>query len=682
MNLQLAQYPFIRIAVPFIFGNALALLGLPFYLFIITSSLSVIFFICYALTKDPFKKYNLNKYYPIPLFLLLLSLGWFGGFVCKPTTINDKYIDKPIFLTVEIEEAKHGNVTLNTISTSIIDKKEEKLSIVFQGNDYQIKPGSLIRCRLTLERIIPSAVPYSFDYAQYLKSKGILYRGFVEEGNYIIIGKQNNIFTIANSIRDSIVKAIFACGFSDKTANFLITILTGDNQFLDEETKISFSHSGLAHILAVSGLHIAIISIIIAFALSFLDRLKMKWLRLVISLLLVWAFCFITGLSPSAVRASIMTTFLITAILSLKKHSITNALAAAAVITLIIDPLAISDIGFQLSYLSVAGIVILADTMTIGGRFSWKKKITGIFAVSIAAQLGTGFVSIMYFNVFPLSFIIANVIIVPILPFFVIAAILAILLSAIGVNIGFISACVDTFYDSIRYIADFCSGMEVMTIDNIWLTPIAAISLTLVIISIGLWMRNRKEISLIWVATILAAIAFADLTYQIHSTPQHGYFISDEYESTNIVALDNNELFIINSKNDSLEIANFLEKQKPMLCRLGISQTHFITSDFQNGELSFNKNHSYIDGKTFMFASGNYRKKPTLQKRMHIDYAILTNRFYGSINDLEKMYEISKYIIPKEIYKDKRLELAKELEFLEREFIDMSKGGKCEKGYS
>lgn len=682
MNLQLAQYPFLRIAVPFILGNAMALLGLPYYIFYITTALPTIFFIWYAITKDPLRKYNLNKYYPIPLFLLLLSLGWLGGFVNKPSTIRESYIDRPIFLTAKIDVANHGNVTLNTISTAIIDGKEEKLSIVFQGNDYQIKPGCLIRCRITLEKIVSSAVPYSFDYGQYLKSKGIIYRGFVEEANYIIIDRHTNIFTIANSIRESIVKAIFYCGFSDETANFLITILTGDNQFLNDETKISFSRSGLAHILAVSGLHIAIISIIIAFALSFLDRFKMKWLRLVISLMLVWVFCFITGLSPSAVRASIMTTFLISATLSLKKHSITNALAAAAVITLIIDPLAISDIGFQLSYLSVTAIVILADPMTVGSRFSWKKKITGIFAISIAAQLGTGFISIMYFNVFPLSFIIANVIIVPILPFFVIAAIIAIILSALGINFAFIPTIVDIFYNSIRSIADFCSDIEVLTIDNIWLTPIAAISFTLVIISFGLWFRNRKEISLIWIATILVAVAFSDLAYQIYKTPQRGYFISDEYESTNIVYFDNQELFIINSKNDSLEIENFLEQHKSLLYRLGINQTHFITGYFKNNKLAHFNNHTCINGKTFLFANGNYRKIPKQQKNIYIDYAIITNRFYSSIKDLEKTYDIGTYILPKEIYKDKRFELTKELNALGKYFIDMSKGGKCENGFS
>ena len=682
MNLQLAQYPFLRIVIPLILGNAMALLSLPPYLFFLSSALSVIFLIWYAATKEPLKKYKLNKLYPIPLFLLLLSLGWLNGYVNKPSCINDKYVGKPIFITAEVEEAKHGNVTLNTISSAIINNNEEKLSIVFQGNDYKIKQGSIIRCRLTLDKIMPSVVPYSFDYAQYLKSKGILYRGFVEEGNYIIIGEHNNIFTAANSIRNSIIKSIFSCGFSDDTANFLITILTGDNQFLDDETKISFSHSGLAHILAVSGLHIAIISIIIAFALSFLDRLKMKWMRLTISLIFVWAFCFITGLSPSSVRASIMATFLITAILSHKKHNTTNALAAAAVITLIIDPFAISDIGFQLSYLSVATIVILANSMTIGGRFSWEKKISELFAVSIAAQLGTCFISILYFKVLPLSFIIANVIIVPILPFFVISAILAILLSVIGVNIGFIPACINTFYDGIRYIADFCSGIDIMTFDNIWLTPIAAISFTLVIISIGLWLRNRNETYLIWVASVFTAIAFTDLTYQICTTPRQGYFISDEYESTNIVALDNNELFIINSNNDSLEIANFLERQKALLYRLGINKTHFITDDFQNSILAHHKSHSYFNGKTFIFANGNYRKKTIQKKRLHIDYAIITSHFYGSINDLEKIYEISTYILPKEIYKNKRLELAKELELLEKDFIDMSKGGKCEEGFS
>ena len=119
---------------PFL-GNAMALLSLPPYLFFLSSALSVIFLIWYAATKEPLKKYKLNKLYPIPLFMLLLSLGWLNGYVNKPSCINDKYVGKHIFITVEVEEAKHGNVTLNTISSAIINNNKEKLSIVFQGND-------------------------------------------------------------------------------------------------------------------------------------------------------------------------------------------------------------------------------------------------------------------------------------------------------------------------------------------------------------------------------------------------------------------------------------------------------------------------------------------------------------------------------------------------------------------
>ena len=108
MSLQLAQYPFLRIVIPLILGNAMALLSLPPYLFFLSSALSVIFLIWYAATKEPLKKYKLNKLYPIPLFLLLLSLGWFNGNINKPSCINDKYVGKPIFITVEVEEAKQA----------------------------------------------------------------------------------------------------------------------------------------------------------------------------------------------------------------------------------------------------------------------------------------------------------------------------------------------------------------------------------------------------------------------------------------------------------------------------------------------------------------------------------------------------------------------------------------------
>ena len=145
--------------------------------------------------------------------------------------------------------------------------------------------------------------------------------------------------------------------FSKETAGLVKTIFVGDKSMLDEEIKNTFSNVGIAHLLAISGLHI---SIIVAILSLILDKLKAKRVvKLVVMFVLLLLYCYVCNFSPSVVRASLMSLmFLFSGVMG-EKYDKVNAMSFSAILILIVKPLYIFDAGFLLTYFCVFSIFTL-----------------------------------------------------------------------------------------------------------------------------------------------------------------------------------------------------------------------------------------------------------------------------------------------------------------------------------
>ena len=170
------------------------------------------------------------------------------------------------------------------------------------------------------------------------------------------------------------------------------------------------------HVLAVSGLHIGILYLLVGFLLKPLERTrKLKVLRGVVILLIIWGFALLTGLSPSIKRAATMFSFIVVADAFNRNTNIYNTIAASALFLLVIDPALLMSVGFQLSYLAVLSIVLLYRPIfnILPASNVVLNKIWEILSVSLAAQLAVFPLSIYYFHQFPVYFLLANLVIMP-----------------------------------------------------------------------------------------------------------------------------------------------------------------------------------------------------------------------------------------------------------------------------
>lgn len=301
------------------------------------------------------------------------------------------------------------------------------------------KPGD----RLVIQgRLAPPASPQNpgqFDYAQYLRNKGILFTAFVNAHSYQLIPLKSNVNpaywpeTVSQWADDR-----FHGHIDDPAAYGLVkAMLLGRRDDLGVEQVGDYVISGAVHILSVSGMHVAIIFLAISAAFGWVKRWRFgKWLYLLLMAALLGFYALVTGLPPSVQRAALMCMVLVAAEVAERKHYPMNTLAFSALIILLLDPCALYDVGFQLSYLAMAGIFLLYEpiysilkTENRFLRFIWQ-----VTALAFAAQIATFPLSLFYFHQFPTYFWLVNPLVVVFTNILLPAALVLMLVSLSGTS--------------------------------------------------------------------------------------------------------------------------------------------------------------------------------------------------------------------------------------------------------
>ena len=259
--------------------------------------------------------------------------------------------------------------------------------------------------------------PEEFNYAKYLARRQIHGQCFVKYDFEVTKNQpQSVILATAFHLRKELQSVIEKNIQNPKAGAITLALLVGIRDYLSEDLKKAYASAGVMHVLAVSGLHVGILYTIIAFFLQPLSNRKFGMpLIFMISIGVIWVYTFVTGMSPSVMRAASMFTVLGIGRAIYKENNIYNSLGISAFVLLIIDPYLIFAIGFQLSFAAVIGIVYLYPKIykLICSDYWILDKIWSIIAVSIAAQISTLPLTIYYFHQFPTYFFISNLIVIP-----------------------------------------------------------------------------------------------------------------------------------------------------------------------------------------------------------------------------------------------------------------------------
>jgi competence protein ComEC len=311
-----------------------------------------------------------------------------------------------------------------------------QLSIESDSLSRLLRPGDLIFAGLRPIRIRSDGIPEGFDYAAYLRKQEIWYQASVKQSDWLPVpedqfSQELTFFQEVARLRHALIFKMQASGLDPPVQAFISALVLGYKKDLDPQLKEQFTSIGVVHVLAVSGLHVGIIYWVLQkvfFFLLLIKRGKLLYVGFILSAL--WFYVLLAGFSPSVLRAAFMFSLVLLARSSDRGTTVFNVMAASAFFILMHSPSTLFDLGFLFSYLAVAGIVIIQPVLL--GWLSFKSKILSyiwtMIALSVSAQLLVTPLSIYYFHQFPLVFIVANLVMVPLVVAFIYPASLFLLM--------------------------------------------------------------------------------------------------------------------------------------------------------------------------------------------------------------------------------------------------------------
>ncbi|NBP06524.1 MAG: ComEC family competence protein, partial [Bacteroidetes bacterium] len=282
----------------------------------------------------------------------------------------------------------------------------------------KLQYGDIILIPNVLTPVPDAAFPEAFSFRNVLKPGQVAFQAYLTQGSYQKVDASPNWVIKASHAGVAAINGVLQKKFSPEKAALMSSLLLGYKADIAEEDLKAFSITGTIHVLAVSGMHVGLIYMALLFLFTgSLRPGRLKFWQGLSVLVFLWAYAVLTGLSASVVRATLMFSIMEAGRTFLGARGNTyNSLFAAAYIQLLISPHDLMDVGFQLSYLAVLGILFFYPLLN--EKYEPQNRILRgawqLSLVSIAATLGTLPVTLFVFKSFPLLFIPANVFIVPV----------------------------------------------------------------------------------------------------------------------------------------------------------------------------------------------------------------------------------------------------------------------------
>ena len=384
------------------------------------------------------------------------------------------------------------------------------------------KPGDLISFDGLPELMQNEGNPFEFDYCGYLHRQNIGYRIFLKENKICFIQDFSllNIQRRALILRQKLIEILYKSGIGRNQVQLIASISFGARDDVDKETIQSFTNTGVIHVLAVSGMNVGLIFVILDYFLLFLKSWRRgRYLHLLIILAGIWGYSLITGMSPSILRAATMFSIVLIGNTLHRNSNIFNSLAASAFLLISFDPSMLLDAGFQLSYAAVLAILILQPLLfgLLHFHYSFFEKIWELLSVTIAAQFGTLPLTLYYFHQFPVYFLLANLVVIPLVTFILYLSIVVILFSLLS---GFITCLLGVVLDwSVRlvlFFVDFTANLPQSVIRGLYPT-ICQILITCLLIFLFYGFYKTRKLHLLKAGlfmTILLTISLGLAAYK------------------------------------------------------------------------------------------------------------------------------------------------------------------------
>ncbi|MCB0804551.1 MAG: ComEC family competence protein [Bacteroidales bacterium] len=591
------RYPFVRFIIPLVSGIVVAL-NIP-EMYPIPFWIMVALFGIYALIELIFRKQISYRYRwifgTLSSFLLLL-LGYQLTYLKTPSYDPDnishfKQADKLVIQIKEPPAEKPNSVkvvggVLFAADTTGWEKASGTVLLYFEKDENidNIRYGDELVVHTQLRPVKPPANPEEFNYKRFLSNKGIYDQGYVTKGNWKITGQGygNPIKKTGIKLRDHFLRLLEENDIKDKEFAVVSAILLGYDAHLDPEQKRQFAGAGAMHILCVSGLHVGIIYVILNSLLAFLNRKKLlRFLKVLLLLFLIWFYAAITGFSPSVLRASTMFSFIIIGKSMKRKADIFNMIAVSAFLLLSINPYFLTEVGFQLSYLAVTGIVLLFKpiyNLLSPGNYLLD-KIWQITVVSIAATLFTFPLTVFYFKQFPVLFLVTNLVAIPASMVVIYLGISVLVFSFIPVVSNWLAWLLVWTIKALNFSVGWIEGLSFATIREMYISPMEFILLVLVVLSVVYLFTIGKKYAIYTLISGLILLNISILTRKINHLKQKQIVVYNINKTTAIEFVKGEMSWFVSDTNVIADPSKIQYNVEGYRSKAGIKDQFWVNMD-------------------------------------------------------------------------------------------------------
>lgn len=418
-------YPGLRVLLPLLLGIGLSAFyigGIEYYVFL----LLVLMVACVVLGFWK-SQHDTSRYIVVwtSVFVSLwVVLGFVVGcfsFLQKTHTLPETKQGYQVLLLSQPQETEKTlraeALILTRFSKDSLWRSTEKiqLSVWKDTASLDLSVGDMLIFSSSISPLRTSGNPYEFDYAAYLKRSGIVGQAMLFQGQWQVVPRDSKEYAVLYRtvswsdrvrlfflrLRQDLVNRLREDGLRGEAFSVYAALAVGEKAFLSSETEELYSRTGTTHILALSGMHLGILMFVFYYAFSHgLKYTRWKWLFGFLAFVLIWSYTLLAGMPVSLVRASIMYSFSIYGMMMHRRGFTLNILFWTASLMLLADPDTLYDVGFQLSFAAMLGILVLQKPIETLFHFRWVvfQNLWSGIAVSLAAQVATLPLVVYYFH--------------------------------------------------------------------------------------------------------------------------------------------------------------------------------------------------------------------------------------------------------------------------------------------
>ncbi len=558
-----------------------------------------------------------------------------------------------------------------------------KALLVFESDSSArtLSPGNILLIHARLRRPRGAQNPMAFDYAEFLKNRGVYYTAFVPSENWKKTGENaHGILYAALRLRQRLLNVLHENGLSGKEYAVASAVLLGYGQMMDPETEREYQAAGAVHVLCVSGLHVGIIYLVFGFLFSFLgEKRRGRRIKALLLLTVIWFYALLTGLSPSVWRAAVMISLFIIGENLRRDKDKYNTLAASAFILLAINPLLVYDVGFQLSYAAVFGILLFYRP--VYGLLFFKNRVAdlvwSVMALSVSAQAGAFPVAAHYFHTFPLYFLLTNLLVFGLAYIVVTLGMLFIIVSPLPWIAAPLGKVLYASVYLMNYLVGLVASLPRAQISNLYFPWIKVLFVYGIIFGLFLWaVKKEGKYFIVLLLSILLLLSFNTM----QKFERLGRKEMVVYALNKGLAVD----FIHGTHHLFLADSTAAHQKKALLYAAGNYHIACGLSDRLNYMEKGYYNTPYLFYDSGFFGTGTYtglivEKKetafPFLKRKPQIDYLILNAPYGNSLSDISRAVKFRQVVLannPRKSYRKKILQEAMQMKI---PVYDMKKKG-------